>query len=44
MIHETAIVHSGARIAQNVEIGPYAEYAEYPPTDDMLLIFASLHS
>ncbi len=29
MIHETAIVHSGARIAQNVEIGPYAVIGEH---------------
>ena len=29
MIHETAIVHSGARIAQDVEIGPYAVIGEH---------------
>ncbi len=29
MIHATAIVHSGARIDQNVEIGPYAIIGEH---------------
>ena len=28
-IHETAVVHSGARLARNVEIGPYSVIGEY---------------